>query len=172
MSKTLTQNEARELADLIKSNLRDLEKNLRYFHAVQGWLPLGYDSFTVWWDNEMRDLPISKGLRNWAIIMMIDENTEGGRIRTGMSPVIAHAGGIAISTVSGMKSRARPKVRMTSRQDEDLTAVSIVVPERWRRHILRLSIQKDRTMADLMRPILKDGMMRMYGIDLDTPPYE
>lgn len=169
MSKTLTQSEARTLADAIKSNLLDLEKNLKYFHAVQGWIPLGYDSFTVWWDNELGDLPISNGLRNWAIYAMIDENIEGGRLRQGMTAVIAHATGLAPSTIGGIKSRSRPKVRWTSRKDSDPAAINFVVPTLWHRHLISLSVQKDRSMAEILRPVVKDGIMRHYGIDLDKP---
>ena len=39
--KQLTMAQARELANAIKANLTELEENLKYFHAVQGWLPLG-----------------------------------------------------------------------------------------------------------------------------------
>lgn len=169
---TLTELEARQLADQIKGNLRDLEKNLKYFHAVQGWLPLGYDSFTTWWDNEMRELPLAKEIRNWAAYAMIDENMEGNRIRRGMTHVMAHATGLAPSTISGMRGRARPKVRTLSRKDEDLTPFSIVIPERWRRHLLELSSKKDMSMADIVRPLIKEGLMRQYGVDLDKPLYE
>jgi len=171
--KTLTEAEARQLANAIKTNLIDLEKNLRLFHAVQGWFPLGYDSFTTWWDNEMREIPIATGIRNWAIFAMIEENTDAfNRIRSGMVPVIAHATGLAPTTISGIKSRARPKVRKFSRVDEDPTVVSVVIPTRWHRHLVALSIRRDKPMSDFLRPIIKEGMMQTYGIDLDKPPFK
>lgn len=171
-NQTLTEQEARKLANEIRGNLLDLEKNLKHFHAVQGWLPLGYDSLTTWWDNEMRDLPIANVIRNWAAVEMIRENMEGNRIRSGMTQVMAHATGLAPSTISGMKSRARPKVRTLSRKDDDLATFSMVIPERWRRHLLVLSARKDKSMADILRPIIKEGLMKHYGVDLDRPLYE
>lgn len=167
----LTFEKARELAELIKQNLRDLDKNLKYFHAVQGWLPLGYDSFTIWWDNEMRGLPIAAGIRNWAVYAMIDENVEGGRLIPGMTAVMAHATGLAPNTITSMKfkHRARMRVRSTGRKDGDLTTFSMVIPERWRRHLVALSIRKDVSMADIVRPILKEGIQAKYDINLDNP---
>lgn len=170
--KILTESEARELATAIKSSLVDLEQNLRYFHSVQGWLPLGYDSFTTWWDNEMGELPIANSIRNWAIYAMIDENTTGNRVRSGMTGVMAHATGLAPSTISGMKSRRRPKVREISKKDDELVPVSIVIPARWHRHMLTLSIRKDRPMSEFVRLFIKEGMLRNHGIDLDKPTFE
>lgn len=169
--KMLTEQEARKLANKIKGNLSELEDNLKYFHAVQGWLPLGYDSFTVWWDNEMGDLPIATGIRNWAIYAMIQENMEGNRVRRGMVGVMSHATGLAPSTITSMKykSRARPKVRQFGKRDEDPSVVAVVCPTRWHRHLISLSIRNDKPMAEFLRPIIKEGMMRTYGIDLDAP---
>lgn len=169
--KILSEKEARDLANKIRGNLIDLDENLKYFHAVQGWLPLGYDSFTVWWDNEMRDLPIAVGIRNWAAYQMIRENTVGGRMSTGMTAVVAHATGFAPSTITGMKTRARPRVRELGKRDDELGSITILVPERWRRHLIALSNQKDRSMADLLRPVVKEGIMNQYGVDMDQPLY-
>jgi len=104
---------------------------------------------------------------------MIEENTDAfNRIRSGMVPVIAHATGLAPTTISGIKSRARPKVRKFSRVDEDPTVVSVVIPTRWHRHLVALSIRRDKPMSDFLRPIIKEGMMQTYGIDLDKPPFK
>lgn len=168
--KVLTQNEARRLTIKIKSALATLDEDLKYFHSVQGWLPLGYDSFTVWWDNELGEIPISTGLRNWAIHAMIQENTEpSGRMRRGMTSVIAHATGMTTTSVSKMKTRARPKTRYHGRPDAELVPFGIMIPARWHRHMISLSNSKDKSMADITRPILKDGVMRHYGVDLDAP---
>lgn len=167
--KIITEAEARRLAKEIRTNLLDLEKNLKFFHAVQGWIPMGYDSFTTWWDNEMRDIPIAAGIRNWAIYAMIDENLEGNRIRRGMTSVIAHATSIAPTTVSSMRTRARPRFRYQGRPDSEMVPFGIGIPNLWHRHLISLSNSKDQSMADLVRPIIKDGMLQRYGIDLDAP---
>lgn len=178
-TKRITKREARELASQIKQDLSNLEGNLRMFHALHAWLPLGYASFLAFWDAELSGVPISMGLRNWVIAALVDEQSvlnEEHRpvLPRGSRQAIAEALGVSVSTVSSVRAylmRDRYKVRRTGYNDDDKIGIGLRAPYRWHRHIHTLAVSKHVTMTDLFRKWITDGARRA-GIDLEAEPWQ
>lgn len=154
--------------------LRDLESQLKEFHRLQAWEPLGYDSFLAWWDAEFFDVPVSMGIRNWAITKMHSEAPRSkltGRVASGYNQAIAQAVGTTGKGVTNViqRTQARHRRLKYGLNDEDAATLAVVVPYRWHRRIMALAIEKDCNMADLVRPVIAAGFKTRYGVDLDAP---
>lgn len=170
----LTATRARTLTAEIKSTFANLEEKLALFHSERGWEVMGYDSFLQWWDSELGDIPVSSTVRQWAVNKMADEAqyyVHSGRIEQGTIPAIAQAVGYAPSTVSGIlyKSRERAKGRITGLSDAEMVQLSVLVPGVWRKNIVHAALQRDCSMADMVRPLIVDGMRERYGVDVAKP---
>lgn len=166
---TISQRAARKRTTEIKSSLRDIEQKLREFHALSAWLPLGYSTFTEWWDSELGPIPVATGLRNWIIFAMVDETprTTAGKLTNGYADKISDSLGTTSHAVKSVVSRARYRTKITGKGDHEFITLSVLIPNLWRRHIIRTAELKRVNMADLMRPIILDGMKRKHGVDLN-----
>lgn len=165
---TIKTTEARTLVAKIKKSSNDIEMYLRRFHEVRGWAVLGYDSFLSWWDADMADVAIAPALRNWAIFEMVEGARTGKKVPAGTYAQVADLMGVTNASVKSVLSRARYKIRETSRNDDDLTTLSFMAPERWRRNILMLASTKNVNMADILRVSLARGIKSVYGVDVDA----
>lgn len=71
----LNEKEARALTGRIQRTWRNLEELLNQAIIHNVWTPLGYDSFTAWYDAEMSGIPLARGGRNLIVITMFAEQT-------------------------------------------------------------------------------------------------
>lgn len=92
----MNEKEARSLTRRIRGHWRDLEKLLNEAITGNAWAPLGYQSFTEWYDSELLDLPLAKGARNMVVIIMLSEEYASQR-------EIAHMIGVHESIISRIK---------------------------------------------------------------------
>lgn len=69
----MNEKDARSLTRRIRNHWRELEKLLNEAITGSAWSPLGYHSFTEWYDSEFLDLPLAKGSRNMVVIIMLSE---------------------------------------------------------------------------------------------------
>jgi hypothetical protein len=170
--KVFSERQARASAKIIKSGLANLEAELKRFHAYMGWLPLGYHSFTEWWDNELGNVPLATGLRNWAIFAMTEEaprSTYTGNLAHGTVPAVAQAMGVSPHMVRNVihQNRQRQRSRLTGKSDDDTVQIGLGVPNLWRKRIVQTASERKVSMADLLRPVIADGMKSRYGVDVD-----
>lgn len=168
MKTSMSATAARKLTQEIKRNFTDLERNLQKFHAAEGWIALGYDSFTLWWDAELRGIQMATSLRNWVITQMLAEyESVDGRISRGGVPAVAHAVDVSNATVKAVRTKYR--TRMSEKSDDDTIAMAVPMPNRWRRHIMNTATNKNMNMSDILRPIIFEGMKRKHHVNLDEP---
>jgi len=168
----ITQAEARKLTASIKTGLANIEQQLRHFHAVQGWFPLGYESFVEWWDAELGTIPISMGLRNWVIFVMVDSEpkTPGGYNARGLVGAVAQVMGTSSATVREVvRERNRHRSTLAGKLDHEHVSLGFLVPKLWRRHLVKLAADKNVNMADILRTVVRDGIRERYGVDLEKP---
>ncbi len=66
---------ARSLTKRIQKGYRDLEELLIEAIVHNVWVPLGYDSFTAWYDAELGAIPLARGARNLVVITMFAEKS-------------------------------------------------------------------------------------------------
>lgn len=88
--------DARKLSRRIKKSWQDLEKLLN--EAITGniWTPLGYESFTEWYDSELQGVPLALGARNMVVVIMLSEEYATQR-------EIAHMVGVHESVISRIR---------------------------------------------------------------------
>jgi hypothetical protein len=165
----LTEKEARKLSGAIQRSLGDLENNLKAFHAGMGYLALGYESFTEWWDAELGPVPISVGLRNWAIFKMVEEQPlqRNGKKKWGSVVAVADAVGLEPGTIHTMMQKRHQ--RKTGFLPDEPVNIGFVVPNKWRDRIIKDAQARNMNMSDLVRNCLKRGFKQFYGVDLDAP---
>jgi hypothetical protein len=158
---------AKMTADLRK-NMMDFEENLKMFFKNNGHLCMGYDTLVQWWDAELKGVELAPQLRNTVLLLMYDELPKhpSGRAQHGSAMAIAEALGISKPTIHRVK--ARSKNRLTGKSDEDMVMLGFMVPNRWRKHIVKYATDKNLNMADVLRPIVKTGM-RQKGVDVEEP---
>lgn len=160
MVNTISKSRARTLTQEIKANLQTLQDNLIVFHAAKGWEALGYLNFSEWWDSEIgSSLPLAKGLRNWVILRMFDESQVDGKLVPGTITWVAEAMGVSEGVIRSVRRRAR-HVNVTP-------TVGFVVPKSWHTNIHRVSVLNDISVADMLRPLVRAGVKRKYGVDLN-----
>lgn len=95
----LSQKAARRLTLQIKKGFVDIEKLLDEAIIHNVWQPLGYLSFTEWYDTEMRDINLARGARNLVVITMFAEKSTT-RITDGD---IAEMVGVSTSAIKEIK---------------------------------------------------------------------
>lgn len=71
----MNEKNARALTRKIQQGYRDLEALLTDAIIENVWEPLGYMSFTEWYDAEMSEIPLARGARNVVVITMFAEKS-------------------------------------------------------------------------------------------------
>lgn len=71
----MNERSARALTRKIQQGYRDLEALITDAIIQNVWEPLGYISFTEWYDAEMSSIPLARGARNVVVITMFAEKT-------------------------------------------------------------------------------------------------
>src|SRR5258705_8968379 len=70
----ITKRAARKLTEQFRSGLINAERAMQEIIADKAWEPLGYGSFTAWWDGEnFGDITLATELRPHVIYTMLDE---------------------------------------------------------------------------------------------------
>jgi len=161
----ITERQARKLTGLMRQNLMDFEENIKLFFEGRGFEAMGYETLTQWWDVELKGIPLATKLRNTIILMMLGEQTgPSGQVKRGGVLAVADAMGVSSALIQGVRHRNKP--RITGRSDDDMVMLGVMVPNRWRKHIIKFAMDKNVNMADIVRPILKRGM-KERGVDLE-----
>jgi len=155
------------MANDIKSSLSELDGLIRDFYVYGAWIPLGYESFREFWDNELGAVPIATGLRNWVIHRMFDDapRTSTGRLVPGARQDIADTLGVTDTVVNNVLTRGRPRIHIPQ-SDDELVPLTVGIPWRWRRAIASYAREKNINVSDVIRPVISAGMKRR-GVDVD-----
>jgi hypothetical protein len=66
---------ARTLTRKIQQGYWDLETLLTQAIVENIWIPLGYGTFTEWYDAEMRDIELARGARNVVVVTLFAEKS-------------------------------------------------------------------------------------------------
>lgn len=92
----MNKREALNLTSKIKQSLEDLDVTLTAFIEQNAWLPMGYGTFTEWWDSEIGQLRLGNHMKSYVISLMILERDHDESLTMKM---IADRLGCSISTV-------------------------------------------------------------------------
>lgn len=103
----MNKREAVSLTNTIRSNLKDLDECLTDFIEQNGWTPMGYRSFTEWWDGEIGQLRLAGYMKTYVISLMILERDYDDSITMA---AIAEKLGISVSTVYRMSAGQQANV--------------------------------------------------------------
>lgn len=103
----MNRKEALSLTRTIRTSLEDIDTALTAFIEQNGWTPMGYRSFTEWWDGEIGQQRLAGYMKNYVISVMILERDadEGATMKA-----IAERLGVSVSTVYRIASGQQANV--------------------------------------------------------------
>lgn len=70
----MTEKQAADLWDGLRSNLLAVEDNIKQIIATRAWEPLGFDSFAECWEARLSDVKLTRELRAVVVFAMFEDD--------------------------------------------------------------------------------------------------